>query len=32
MEKWVMEKVVGDRDLRAGMENDEKYDGMCETC
>ena len=30
MEKWIVEKAVGNRDQRKYVENEEKDDGMCE--
>ena len=32
MEEWVSEKYVKNRDRRKEVENDEKYDRMCEKC
>ena len=32
MEKWVVEKTMGNRNQRKDVENDEKDDGMCEKC
>ena len=32
MENCVEEKAVGKRDRRKDVEDDEKYDGMCEKC
>ena len=32
MEKWIVEKTIGNRNQRKDVENDEKYDGMCEKC